>query len=107
MYTRIVLTVIAALLAVLAFRPLWTPPAARAQESERDLYVEPGTTMLRQPDGSAQLRGKVVVDLATGDVWGFPTLADTPYPVDTTKTTPPVSHPMYLGRFAFSEMAGR
>jgi hypothetical protein len=49
-------------------------------------------------------KGKVVVDLVTGKVWGFPTLSDNPYPVDTVHTILPVSHPIYLGRFDLSEI---
>jgi hypothetical protein len=41
--------------------------------------------------------------MRNGDIWGFPTLAQGPYPVDTAKTTPPKSYPMYLGKFMFSE----
>lgn len=51
---------------------------AQADEG-RKFYVEPGTTMLRKPDGTAQVYGKVFVDMQTGDVWGFPT--NTPIPI--------------------------
>jgi hypothetical protein len=50
------------------------------------------------------MQGKVVIDLRTGEVWGFPTLDRVPYPVDWTKPTPPVSSPMYLGKFDFAKM---
>lgn len=105
-YTDTILTVIAVLLAVLALRPLASPPAARAQPGQDlpCLYVEPGTTVLRKPDGTAQSYGKVIIDLRLGDLWGFPTLEGVPYPVDRTKRDPPVSEPMYLGRFNFSKM---
>ena len=59
--------------------------------------------MIRKPDGTAQMYGKMVVDMRNGDIWGFPTLTQGPYPVDTAKTTPPKSYPMYLGKFMFGE----
>jgi hypothetical protein len=106
-YTRIILTVIAALLAVIALRPVVRPTTAAAQSNYPFFYVEPRTTTLRNPDGSQQLQGKVVIDLRNGDVWGFPTLSAAPYPVDPGKSKPPVSSPMYLGKFDFSKMVPR
>jgi len=58
--------------------------------------------MLRTPDGSRQVLGKVVVDMKSGDVWGFPTLSSDPYPVDVTKAEPPTSKPIYLGKYDFA-----
>lgn len=104
LYTKAVLTLIALFLGILALGPAKGPEVVRAQVVARDLHIEPGVFMLRKPDGTAQIKGRVVIDRATGEVWGFPTLVDGPYPVDQTKTTPPVSHPMYLGQFAFSEL---
>lgn len=104
--TRIALIVIAASLAVLAFSPLLRPTpafASQADSSGYDLYVEPGTTTVKAPDGTSQYVGKVMIDMRTGNIWGFPTLNTLPYPVDSTKTTPPVSHPIYLGRFALAD----
>ena len=59
--------------------------------ADYDFYIEPGTHMLRAPGGSLQVLGKVVVDMKTGDVWGFPTLSADPYPIDITKPEPPQS----------------
>jgi len=102
---RVLLLMIALPLAVLAIRPVVQPPPVSAQAGEQyPYYVEPGYTMIRKPDGTAQMYGKIVIDMRTGDVWGFPTLTQSPYPVDTATTTPPKSHPIYLGRFLFSEM---
>jgi hypothetical protein len=53
------------------------------------------------------MEGKVFIDMRNGDIWGFPTLSSTPYPVDLVNSTPPVSAPMYLGRFDFSRMTER
>jgi hypothetical protein len=103
LYTKIILTVIAGLPASLAFRPVLTPGATLAQ-SGADLYIEPGYTALRKPDGTAQVKGKMVVNRGAGEIWGFPTLVDGPYPVDSVNSEPPVSTPMYLGRFDFSRI---
>jgi hypothetical protein len=78
--------------------------SAQAQISGAQLYVEPGTTMLRSPDGSRQVLGKVVIDLQSGKIWGLPTLTEAPYPVNTINSEPPVSHPIYLGRFDFAAL---
>jgi hypothetical protein len=94
-----VLTVIAVALCVMAFRPLLHPVPAAAQASSQDLYIEPGVYMLRAPDGLKQQLGKVMVDLHTGNIWGFPTASDTPYPVRISGSAPPVSAPFLLGRF--------
>ena len=91
-------------LGTIALRPLLEPAPVMAQTSEgRKFYVEPGTTMLRKPDGSMQVYGKVFIDMNTGDVWGFPTNTTDPYPSNPTSSTPPKSHPMYLGRFVLSD----
>jgi hypothetical protein len=101
---KAILVVIAVLLSILVFRPMVQPAPVRAQVEEGyPFYVEPGYTMLRKPDGTAQMYGKVFIDMRSGDVWGFPTLAQGPYPVDMAKTTPPKSYPMYLGKFMFSD----
>jgi hypothetical protein len=47
--------------------------------------------------------GKVVIDMRNGDIWGFPTLVQGPYPIDTASSKPPTSRPMYLGKFLFSD----
>jgi hypothetical protein len=107
LYGKCVLTVIALLLAALVIRPMATPAAAAAQSSSGYLYVEPGTTTLRNPDGSQQIEGKVVIDMRNGNVWGFPTMSSAPYPVDTLHSQPPVSSPMYLGKFDFSKIVAK
>ena len=101
---KTILLLIVVLLGVLVFRPLVQPVPAHAQADDGyPFYVEPGYTMIRKPDGTAQMYGKMVIDMRNGDVWGFPTLAQGPYPVDTAKTTPPKSYPIYLGKFMFSD----
>jgi hypothetical protein len=96
---------IAVFLAAIAVRPYVAPPAVQAQSNEAfPFYIEPGTNMLRAPDGSQQVFGKVVIDLRNGNVWGFPTLNREPYPASGTQTIPQTSHPFLLGKFALSDM---
>jgi hypothetical protein len=101
---KTLLTLLVLFLGIIALRPISNPPPVLAQGDEaRQFFVEPGTTMLRKPDGTAQLYGKVFVDMRTGDVWGFPTNTADPYPTNPASSTPPKSHPMYLGRYELSE----
>jgi hypothetical protein len=97
---RYLLAAIVLLLAAIAFRPFTQPGRVFAgQEDPQPFFFEPGTHLVRAPDGSAQFQGKIAIDLRTGDVWGFPTLIKEPYPRDVTSGTPPVSRPVHLGRF--------
>jgi hypothetical protein len=96
---KTLLLVVAVLLGLIMLRPQGAETAQVPFLPRYELYIEPGTTMLRTPDGSQQVLGKVVVDLRNGKVWGFPTLGAQPYPSDPTQTTPPVSHPIYLGQY--------
>ncbi len=112
--TNFLLFVIAVALVVIAARPYIAPaPAAAAQSGQvaaapgtasDPLYIEPGTQAIRSLDGTSQVYGRMVVDLQSGTVWGFPTLTSAPYPVDISSSKPPVSHPIYLGRFAFEDI---
>ena len=103
-FTKAMLIVIAVLVGMIVFRPVVQPAPVPAQASEAYPFsIEPGYTMLRKPDGTSQVYGKVVVDARNGDIWGFPTIVEGPYPVDNTKSVAPKSHPMYLGKFMFSE----
>jgi hypothetical protein len=102
-YTRIMLTVIALLLAVIAIREFEKPPSVQAQTN--GFYVEPGVTILRRLDGLQQAKGKVMINMNTGEIWGFPTLSDLPYPVDlNTGRKGAVSKAFYLGQFDFTSM---
>ena len=99
------LSVIAVALTVIAARPYVDPTPALAQSrSERLLFVEPGVQMLRLPDGNGQIYGKVVVDIRTGKVWGFPTGSLDPYPSYPMDNKPAIAHAVELGRFAFEDM---
>lgn len=103
--TNILLFIIALALSAIAARPFFAPHRAQAATESYPLYVEPGVTMLRAPDGTSNLYGKVMIDLSTGNVWGFPTLNQGPYPIDMNSTKPPVSHPILLGNFALQDTA--
>src|SRR5690348_9137267 len=104
LYSAAVLTILTILLGIIALRPATNPIAVHAQSDSPSLYVEPGTTMVRSPDGNSKVQGKVIIDLRNGNVWGFPTLSGAPYPVDPTTSKPPVSTPMYLGKFDLSKI---
>lgn len=102
---KVFLLVIATSLTAMALRPYLAPPAVAAQSGEgRALYVEPGVAVLRAPDGSQQVLGKVVVDLRNGNIWGFPTLSQDSYPAAGAKAAPQTSHPFLLGKFALADM---
>ncbi len=107
-YTKIVLTAIAILLGALALRPAISPVRVQAQSDLPCLYVEPGVTSIRLPDGSSLGDGKIMIDLRNGDVWGFPTnMAGARYPVDVTASKPATSKPAYLGKFDLTTIGSR
>ncbi|MBS1850332.1 MAG: hypothetical protein JST79_05435 [Acidobacteria bacterium] len=100
----LLLLVIAFSLAALAAHSYIAPPPVMAQSSDSPYYIEPGTSVLRAPDGSRQVVGKVIIDLRNGNIWGFPTLQQEPYPATGAKTSPVTSHPFLLGRYALTDM---
>jgi hypothetical protein len=102
--TNLLLLVIAVSLGVIAVRPYVQPRTARADSAAPyPFYIEPGTQMLRAPDGSQQVLGRVVIDMRNGKVWGFPTTSSDVYPTNAMNTKPQTSHPFLLGRFAFED----
>ena len=102
--TNTLLLLITIALIAIAIEPLRQPHPAQAETAAPyPLYIEPGTQMLRAPDGSSQVYGRVVVNLQNGEIWGFPTLTTAVYPVDISSAKPPVSHPFLLGTFAFAD----
>jgi len=102
--TNLLLLVIAVALVVIAIEPYTKPRPAQAQVmADYPLYFEPGVYLLRAPDGTSQIYGKVVVDLRSGRIFGFPTYGQQPYPVDITTTKPITSKPIVLGRFAVED----
>lgn len=103
-FSRLVLTVIAGSLCTIALRPFANPPRAFAGAASSNVYIEPGVFSLQAPDGSKNVLGKVVVDLQTGQIWGFPTGNRSPYPVSIHGPQPAISEPFLLGRFDFHAM---
>lgn len=100
--TNSLLLVIAMALIAIAVRPLRSPRVVQAEPAASyPFFIEPGVVMLRAPDASTQVYGRMVVDMRTGKIYGFPTLTTAPYPVDIGSQKPPVSHPFLLGTFDF------
>src|ERR1700722_508827 len=102
-YIKAILTVIALLLAVVAMRPA----PVRADTDSATFFVEPGTSPIRNLNGGVPGDGKVVINMSTGEVWGFPTHgAGAPYPIDALALNDrsPVSRPVFSGRFDFAAM---
>lgn len=85
-----------------------TPPIARADgETQRRLYIEPGTHMIPTLDGGSSY-GKIVTDLETGETWGFPTQGKSPYPgYQVSKNEPLTVNAVYLGRWNLSSLDRR
>jgi hypothetical protein len=102
--TVLLLLMIAVALVAIALQPLLSPHTAEAQSTAYPFYIEPGSEMLRAPDGSKQVYGKVVVDMRNGKIWGFPTNAPQSYPSNGLQNKPPTSRPFELGRFAFEDI---
>lgn len=103
--TNFLLLVIAIALIAIAARPLFAPRAAKADTSGYyPVFIEPGVQMLRAPDGTSQVYGRVIVDLRNGQIWGFPTTTTAVYPVNVGSSKPPVSHPFLLGTFALQDL---
>lgn len=106
-FMRFVLTLIALFLGIIALRPWFQPAMVQARDSYSsdtysangfNVFVEPGVTTLHASDGSKHVVGKVVVDLRTGNIWGFQTTNDLPY------TRGGISRPIYLGKYDFAAM---
>jgi hypothetical protein len=103
--TKSLLALIAVALGAIAIRPYIAPASAVAQSpAPYAVYIEPGVQMLKSSDGSKQLYGRMVVDLRTGKIWGFPTMTTDPYPFNALSSKPQTSHPFELGTFAFKDM---
>jgi hypothetical protein len=103
---KFLLLVIAVSTSAIALRSYLVPIPVQAQnDAGYPIYVEPGTVMLRAPDGSRQVLGKMMIDLRNGNVWGFPTLTSDPYPSSVTNSSPVTSHPFLLGKFALADMS--
>jgi hypothetical protein len=95
-----------AALALLAIREFRAPETASAQMPTRSYYIEPGTVEIPIAGGGNAL-GKIVVNLDTGETYGFPVFGPKlPYPgYQVSEWAPLVSKPVYLGRFDFANMS--
>jgi hypothetical protein len=102
--TKLLLSVIAIALVAIAIRPYVAPKPAQAQNNAYPVYIEPGVQMLKTSDGKKQVYGRMVVDLRTGKIWGFPTITTDPYPFNALNSKPQTSYPFELGTFAFEDM---
>lgn len=101
-YLKVILALVAIKLGLLILEP--AHPVVQAQSDYSHFFIEPGTTIIRDPGNGQQLQGKVVIDRRNGDVWGFPTANSAPFPVVVYSKEPPISRPVYLGRFDFAAM---
>ncbi|MCU1321939.1 MAG: hypothetical protein JWM43_1588 [Acidobacteriaceae bacterium] len=102
--TQVLLFVVAMALIAIAIRPYIQPASARAaSQSAYPFYIEPGVQLLRKPDGTLNVYGKVVIDMRSGAIWGFPTGTLDPYPSNSLQDKPVTTSPIELGRFAFEE----
>jgi hypothetical protein len=104
---KVVLTAIAFLLAALLVTQVTRPVAVAAQTEPANLYIEPGTSPIRNLNGGITGDGKVVINMTTGDVWGYPTHgAGAPYPIDALAADgrPTVVKPVFLGEFDFAAL---
>ena len=103
--TKCLLAVIAVALCAIAIRPYVSPPTAQAQSGVAyPVYIEPGVQMLKSADGRKSVYGRMVVDLRTGKIWGFPTITTDPYPFNALGGKPVTSRPFELDNFAFEDM---
>src|ERR1700761_1127535 len=102
--TKLLLSVIAIALVAIAIRPYVAPKPAQAQTNAYPVFIEPGVQMLKTSDGRKQVYGRMVVDLRTGKIWGFPTITTDPYPFNALNSKPQTSYPFELGKFAFEDM---
>jgi hypothetical protein len=103
-FDRIALLLVVVFLGLIAARPFVTPQTAQAESPGVHYYIEPGIKTILAPDRTKQVKGKVVVDLTNGEIWGFQTSPDVPYPIDTVRPQAATSSPIYLGKFDFAAM---
>jgi hypothetical protein len=68
-FVKLLLLLIVVLPGILVLGPYLQLAPVHAQSIDgRSFYVEPGYTMLRKPDGSGQMYGKMMIDMHTGDI---------------------------------------
>ena len=103
--TNGLLALIALSLAAIAVRPYVQPAAVEAQSGGNadPLFVEPGTVLMRAP-GGGQIPGKVITNLRTGNIWGFPTGAGDGYPMSAVDSKQESVHAVLLGHYELGEI---
>jgi hypothetical protein len=84
------------------------PPVVAAEpDTPRRLLVEPGTHLIPSLDGGSSY-GMIVMDLDTGETWGFPTQGKFAYPgYQVAKNEPLTVNAVYLGRWNLASMSRR
>jgi hypothetical protein len=102
--TNFLLLVNAAILLFWAARTLIVPrPVEGPIPARLPLLCRAWNPHAPAPDGSRQVYGRMMIDMRTGKIWGFPTNTQDPYPVNPVDTKPQTSHPFYLGKFALDD----
>ena len=97
LYTKVMLTAVVLLLGVLALQPFLSPAAVKAESEAASLFIEPGLTRIPGQGPNSDTMGKLVIDLRTGEAWGFPTMF-------TNYRESAISKPVYIGRMDFGAM---
>jgi hypothetical protein len=101
LYTNVILTVIAVLLAIVLLRM----PAlvAQAQGPVTSLQFDPEIRQFQVRSGPSSVLGRMAIDTTTGNIYGFPTDGDA-YPKNLQNNDLPISRPVLLGRFDLSNL---
>ena len=102
-YIKTVLTAIALLLGVIAFR---TAPLVRADDSPAALIFDPDVRLIQAPGGDANGPGRLAIDLHTGNIYGFP-CDQVGYPRDFNSDKLAISRPILLGRFDLHDLPSK
>jgi len=97
-YLKLVLTVIAIFLGIVAFRPVFAPAAAHAASTARCASIQFSEGVYEFESKNGGMTGRVAINLRTGNVYGFPTDGNV-YPRNPAKGDTVVSDPVLLGRF--------
>jgi hypothetical protein len=79
-------------------------PRVEAQSNDPgSWYFEPGVHPINIPNGG-QVMGKIAIDLHSGNIWGFPTNSNLPYPQPASMgARVTASHGIPLGHFALED----
>ncbi|MFZ0960934.1 MAG: hypothetical protein WAO35_08510 [Terriglobia bacterium] len=102
-FVKFLLLVIAIFLGIIALRPYVAPPRVEAQSTGAyyPMYIEHGFVWLPSPKGGS-VAGRLVLDLRTGNIWGFPGFTQDTFEILDKKL--PTSHPVLLGKWELADM---